>query len=109
MDIKMDIKGFDKVKRRLDAMARRASALEGTHHVPASQMFTPAFMRQYTDFASFEDMIEATGHDVQSAADFERIPGDLWETLVKNRTRFTSWLEMQKKAGAEYFKGQLGL
>ena len=107
MDIKL--KGFDKLQRQLDDLAKRAQALDGTHQVSVTELFAPTFMRQHTDFESFEAMIEASGHDVQTPEDFERIPDDEWERLVKTRTRFPSWTEMQKKAGAEYFRRKLAL
>lgn len=102
MEIKLE--GFDKLQRQLDDLSKRAQALEGKHQVPATEMFNPAFMRKHTDFESFEAMIEASGHDVQTPADFERIPDDEWEQLVTTRTQFTSWRVMQEKGGAEYLK-----
>ena len=107
MEIKLE--GSDKLQRQLDDLSKRAQAIEGKHRVPATEMFGPAFMRQYTDFNSFDAMVEASGHDVQSREDFERIPDDEWERLVKARTRFPSWLEMQRKAGAKYFRRKLAL
>ena len=65
MDIK--IEGLDKAMRKLDDLAKRAEQLEGTHHVTATEMFAPKFMRQYTDFQSFEAMVEASGNE---ASDF---------------------------------------
>lgn len=109
MEIKIETKGFDKAMRKLDDLAKRAQQLEGTHDVPATEMFTPKFMRQYTDFQSFEAMIEASGYEVRSTADFKRIPDGEWGKHVRAGTRFASWRAMQQKAGAEYVGRKLTL
>lgn len=106
MHIEFD--GLDAAMKKLEGLAKKAKELGGEHQVRVSEMFTPAFMRTYTDFESFDAMIEASGFQVQSQADFENISDDEWETLVRTKTRFARWDEMLRAAGGEWVKRNMG-
>lgn len=40
--MKLKIKGLRDVERKLDELSRKAKALDGTNHVPLTDMFPPA-------------------------------------------------------------------
>jgi hypothetical protein len=92
--------------RRLSEKLKEVAA---TKEVSALELFSPEFMRHFTTVRSFEKLIEVTGLQVNTPEDFKAIPNDLWERVVKEHTRFSSWLEMQQTAGAEYFKRKLSI
>jgi len=50
---------------------------------------------------------EASGFKVESQADFEAIPEAEWENVIQAHTSFSSWREMQEKAGVEYAERKL--
>jgi hypothetical protein len=102
------VRGLDELKRKLDALARRARRLEGTHSVRLRDLFNPDFMERYTEFSSIDEMVESSGFDVESADDFKRILDDGWDTFVASRTRFRTWKQMLAKAGEEYIVKKLG-
>jgi hypothetical protein len=105
MDLK--ITGLDELQRKLATLQRRIENASGP--VPFEDLFPPEFMRRYTDFKSIEEMLEASGHSVDSTEDFEAIPAAEWDAVVKARTRFATWKEMQQKAGEEYIGGRLNM
>ena len=60
-----------------------------------------------TNVASFDALLEASGFKVESQADFEAIPDAEWEKVIRSQTSFSSWRQMQEKAGEEYAKKKL--
>lgn len=106
--LKFELKGFKEVERRLDDLRRRAEALDGTHSIPLAELFPVDFLTKYTQFASLEDMFQASGFAVESQKDFEKIPDDEWDNFIKSRTRFSSWKEMLETAFEEWTDHKLG-
>lgn len=97
-----EIRGLDEAMRKLKRLQDNAQALTGSHDVRSSELFTPAFMRRFTKVASFDALLEASGFTVESQADFEAIPDAEWEKVIQAHTSFSSWQQMQEKAGEEY-------
>ena len=81
--------------------------VSGENRVPLYDLFSPEFMRENSSVQSFEDLIQVGGFKCETTEDFENIPEDEWEEAIKAHTRFASWEEMQKEAGAEWIKKQL--
>ena len=105
--IRFKMTGLDEMKRKLERLHRRARSLNGP--VPFEELFPPEFMRRYTDYKTIDEMIAAVGTPVRSTDDFERIPSDVWESIVRGKTRFNTWDDMQRKAGEEYAARRLDL
>jgi hypothetical protein len=101
------IEGLDEIRQKLEALQRRAQNLSGP--VAFEDLFPPEFMRRYTDFTSIDDLVAASGHNVQSTEDFEAIPQAEWDALIQAKTRFKSWEALQAKAGEEYVERRLNL
>ena len=99
-DFRIDISG-------LDELGRKAKALHGEHKVRIDELFPPRFMTKYTDFASVDEMIKASGLSVERG-DFEKIRGAEWDKFINDRTRFSNWQEMLNKAGTEWGLRKLG-
>jgi hypothetical protein len=102
-----EIRGLDEAMRQLKRLEDNTRALSGRHDIRSSDLFPPAFMRQYTKVASFEALLEASGLKVESQIDFEAIPDAEWEKAIQAHTSFSSWREMQEKAGVEYAERKL--
>jgi hypothetical protein len=97
-----EIRGLDEAMRKLKRLQDNAQALTGSHDVRGSELFPPACMSRFTNVASFDALIEAGGFTVESQADFEAIPDAEWEKVIRAHTSFSSWQQMQEKAGEEY-------
>jgi hypothetical protein len=101
------IEGLDELRRNLSKLQRRAENLSGP--VKFDDLFPPEFMRRYTDVKSIDQLLAATGRTINTTEDFEAIPSDEWDRIVKTRTRFSDWDDMKARAGEEYAKLRLGL
>lgn len=102
-----EIRGLDDAMRQLRRLEDNTHALSGRHDIRSSEFFPPAFMTQYTKVASFDALLEASGFKVESQADFEAIPDAEWEKAIQAHTSFSSWRQMQEKAGVEYAERKL--
>ncbi len=107
--MKVEIKGMDGLRRKLDDLKRRAEALDGEHQIPISEIFPDEFMLLNTDFDSIGSMFEASGFTIRSSGDLEAVPPDEWNAFVARRTRFSSWGEMKAAAMKRYVGSRLGL
>lgn len=100
---------MDEFQHKLREMAERARALHGHHQIPFNELFTDAFMRRHTQFASFDALLQQSGFKVETTEDFARIPDDQWDQFIAAHTSFASWQAMQKAAVEEWTAKQLGL
>lgn len=98
------ISGLDEVQRKLAALRRSAERLGGTNEVPLSELITSEFMRLHTEFSSLDEMFASGGFTVNSQADFEAIPAEAFDTLVRERTRFQNWNEILTRATHDYLR-----
>ena len=103
----LEIRGLDEAMRSLKRLEDNTWALSGRHDIRSSEFFPPPFMRQHTKVASFDALLEASGFKIESQADFEAIPEAEWEKVIRANTSFSSWREMQEKAGVEYAERKL--
>lgn len=78
------------------------------HQVSFIDLFSGDFMKNHTKFGSIGEMLESSGHKVDSIEDFEKIPTQEWDAFVSKRTDFSNWEEMLKTAAEQYFSKKLG-
>jgi hypothetical protein len=95
-----DTPGFREAREKIADFQRGLAKLN--EPMSFEDLFPPAFMRRHTDFEDMDAMVAASGRDVRTAEDFEAIPPDEWESLVRERTRFSSWEAMRGKAAEAY-------
>lgn len=99
----LEIKGLDELQK----LQKRLEELDGSHQIPFDEMFEPAFMIEFTDFTSIDEMFEASGYKVENDEDFAAIPDAEWDQFVARTTRFASWEEMQQEAGNRWVQKKL--
>jgi len=100
--------GFDKVKKRLKDLSKRAQALQG--HQPAlGELFPPGFMQKHTEFVDIEAMLKAGGFQVNSTEDLKAVPIDQLNAFVARSTKFQSWEAMQETGVREWAVSKLDL
>jgi hypothetical protein len=98
----------DAIRSLSDLMAK-AAELNGEHSVPISDLFPDAFMIEYTDFRTTQEMLDASGFPANTSEEFSAIPDDLWDAFVVSRTRFPSWQAMLEAGTAGWVSRRLGL
>lgn len=104
----MKVTGFDKLGKQLKKMQQAAQELQGTQNVPFDELFTPSFMQKYTDFSSFDELLEKGGFVVNSQEDFEKIPDDVFDEHISKNTKFSTWGDMLDNATENYVAKKLG-
>ena len=103
------IEGLDNLQHELKKMQNKLEEVEGTRSVPMDELLNPDFMIRFTNFSSFDDLIEKSGYTVKTEEDFERIPDKEWDEFISVNTQFSSWQDMLNLAGYEYFQQQLDI
>lgn len=104
----LEISGFDEIERNLQQLSDNVEAMTGEHSIPLTELYPPAFMAEHTDFATIEEMFEASGFTMETPEDFAAIPDAEWDAFIATRTRFDDWGTMQTKAAAEWFSRGIG-
>lgn len=92
----VEITGFDDV----DEVRERVESSGG--EVPITDLFTDDFMRNYTEFGSFEAFLQGSPWTVETHADFEAIPTAELDAYVREHTGFESWATMLSVGGREF-------
>jgi len=104
----IEIKGLEEAKRKLEELQRKAKDLQGKQGVSFAELFPSEFIRKHTDYESFENLLDASGFNLESQEDFEHIPDEEWDTFIKTHSRFATWKEMLRIAGQEYIARKMG-
>ena len=105
----MKITGLNDLQKRLEKLADDAGALDGTHNVPLDDLLDQSFLQKHTQFLSLAELIENSGFDIQSAADFKAIPDDDWDRYIGSISKFTDWQTMLNSATQSWATKRLGL
>lgn len=72
--------------------------------VSFKDLFTPAFMATYTDFANFSELLVVGKFNVNSLEEFMALLDAKFDQFIKKTTKFQNWEEMQSTAVADYLK-----
>ncbi|MCD9021941.1 hypothetical protein [Cohnella silvisoli] len=91
----------------LQNMPKRTEELEKTPSDSFETLFIPSFMKKFTVFTSFKEMLVAGGFEVSCEEDFQNIPDDLFDEHIANHTFFDDWQEMLDTAMQEYVARKL--
>jgi hypothetical protein len=91
----------------LKKLAKNARELGGKRQVKLTDLMTPEFVSNCSNFRDLEHLFDESGFVVESQEDFKAIPDTVWEEFIVKNTSFDSWEAMQKAAGAEYMKKNL--
>lgn len=104
----LKIDGLDDLQKELQRMQKAAKELDGHHEVPFSELFTATFMRKYTTFTTFDELLKAGGFQAETAEEFEAIPDEPFDRHIAATTKFASWEDMLEQATADYVSRKLG-
>ena len=105
---RMEFKGLDKLQKDLQRMERNAKKLHGTQNISFEKLFTPAFMRKYSNYSSIDALLKAGGFQAGTNEEFESIPKKELDAHISKSTKFKSWQAMLDEAVEQYVLSQLG-
>ncbi|SDN30679.1 hypothetical protein SAMN04487949_0006 [Halogranum gelatinilyticum] len=83
--------------------------LAGRDEISITELFSEAFMAEYTDFDTFDEMVAASPSDASSAADLSLVPDGTWDEFVAETTVFADEEEMVLAVRDHWVAEQLGL
>jgi hypothetical protein len=100
-------------------LAERAASADGLpdphdivakdEEIPVEELFDDAFMREYTAFATFDEMVAASPSDATSADDLELVAEGTWDAFVAETTDFGDEEELVFAAIDEWVGDRLGV
>lgn len=105
----MEIHGLDELQNQLDKFGKEVKEATKSRDVPLTDLFTPAFMRNFTEFVSFDALLDAGGFQVKSQKDFDSIPDAKLDRHIAKTTKFNSYDDMLQKAFERYLERKLGI
>lgn len=91
-----NIDGFDDLDSTLEEMREAAEELRKRGEL--ANPYTDQFMREFTDFDSFEEFIQSSNLDIDSAEELESVPDKELDPHVAEHTDFNSCEEMEEIA-----------
>lgn len=90
------IEGFDNFEVESNRHQKVANKEEDL--ILFTDLFTPEFMQQYTQFESIEELLLSGGFEINSEEDYEAIPDENIDAHVAKTTKFDTWKEMLTNA-----------
>ncbi|PYG89854.1 hypothetical protein LY28_00452 [Ruminiclostridium sufflavum DSM 19573] len=106
MDYKND--GFgqpDDTNEETDKIQKKDDAYNVSFYI----IFSDKFMRKYTVFNSFKEMLEKSGLKIETEEDFEKISDYELDLFIRNNSDFDSWEELVQEAVNNHYAEELGL
>jgi hypothetical protein len=100
-----NLSGFDDFEKYIEKLQENVKELEGQHTIPFDELFPTAFMSNYTDSSSIEELLQKGNFDIKSQEDFEKIPDD----TIAMHTSFLTWNQMVTKASEEWLVRRLDI
>jgi hypothetical protein len=77
--------------------------------IPIKDIFDEAFMREHTDFETFDEMVAASPSDVESTDDLGLVPDGTWDKFVAETTAFGDEKAFVFAARDHWVRTELGL
>jgi len=99
--VEINFKFDDKPLRELQ---KKVKELDGERKVALSELLPDDFIRQYTNYQTLQEMIDASG-----IKNTEEIGNKEFSKFIAAHTQFPTWEKMLQVAATSYYKRQLGL
>ncbi|HZK84097.1 MAG TPA: hypothetical protein VFC58_05345 [Desulfosporosinus sp.] len=94
---------LENLAENLDKAAKSENSMS---MVSFKDLFTPAFMSNYTNFANFSELLVVGKFNVSSLDEFMALLDKDFDRFIKKTTKFKDWEEMQSTAVADYMKNK---
>ena len=83
------------LERNLEAVAAEREDLpdaddvyDEDEEIPIEDVFDDAFVRERTEFETFDELVAASPSEAESADDLQRVPHGEWDEFVAENTAF---------------------
>jgi len=106
--IKIKIKGVDKVKSKLDKLAKKVEAINGKQSVDLKILLNPTFIQKHTRFKNAEEFFSKGGFSFNNQKEFRAISEKKLDKWITKQSDFKSWQKMLSAATTKHILGQIG-
>ncbi|MFK3862587.1 hypothetical protein [Pseudoalteromonas rhizosphaerae] len=100
MTIKSDFSGLERLSKNLEDLGNKKS-------ITLDELMNDSFVSKHSKYKSFDELLNSSPFNVETAEDFKAIPDDEWDSYINQNTDYDSWKEMQVKAFECYAKEQI--
>lgn len=97
------VTGFDEFSKTLDNISKEVETLSNQKTIPFEDVLSKSFMSKNTQYADFDEFLNAGGFSVNSQEEFDSINESELDSFVSENTKFSDFQEMIDTAGHEYF------
>jgi hypothetical protein len=97
--MKFNIQGLQKLMNNV-------KELSGKHTLKVTELFNVEFMRENTNFSNVEEMFEKSNLKLEIKEDIEKNQ-PAWDDFIRANTKYFSWEELIKAAGAKWCQKKL--
>ncbi|WP_368489589.1 hypothetical protein [Clostridium sp. BJN0013] len=105
----METKGLNEFQKSLEDIVKEIEELENKLEVSFDELFNEDFMRQYTSYNTWDELLNKSGFGVKNNEDFEKIPNKKLNRYIRKVTSFKNWENMINKATEIYIYKQIGI
>jgi len=106
MKFNFEIKGLDKLQKKIKKLERKVKSIEGKRQVKLTELLTDSFIRNNSDYNSIQNMVDSFPREIDSEKDFD---SKEWDEFVRTKSKFNSWGKMLQAAHGEWVKKKLDL
>ena len=75
--------------------------------VSYEDLFSDAFMAEYSQFSSLDDLLFRGGFGIMNLMEVENIPPERWDAYIAKYTPYSEWHDFGKKAMVFWMKNVL--
>lgn len=79
---------LEEVAEQADELPAPEDVYDTDEEIAVSELFDDAFVQEHTEFDSFDEMVQASPSDGDSADELETVPGGAWDEFVAETTAF---------------------
>lgn len=113
MGTTMKVKGISELKDELEIIKNKINSVSGTHEIKITELLTSQFMKEHSEYDSFETLARASGlcngDGPITKEEFASIPDSEWDAWIQKSTDFKDWKSMMSDAGRQYIIKRINL
>lgn len=106
--MRIEMKGFNELQKRLQDMQKAAQELDGQQNVPLTELLSEEFISEHTSLSNLEEFFENGEFKFKTREEFDAIPQAQLDEYVRSVSNFEDWEEMLGSATKEYISKKLG-
>lgn len=100
MSFEFNFDGFDDIINDLENTCQKLDNCEG--NIPLDKLLNSSFMSAHSEYSDFFEMLSSAGIELESQEDFDNLDDSILDSIISEKTDFSSWQDMTSCALEEY-------